>query len=167
MFFDVDITDDVKGTIAGGLAKNDTFLRHIGQLYYEQKLLDAVQELWPYNTNPIVPRTNLQDTMLTRNITLNTNTGGPLGDYDPFVKYVYLTEDLADGIFAWHAIGIDMSSDFNVGYRAAAKHLEDGGVALNGYGDGTANPATWVLPPKGFVSTTTSTSSATPTASSV
>ncbi|KAK2729151.1 GPI anchored protein [Colletotrichum kahawae] len=88
------------------------------------------------------------------NKTINGNTVGDLGPYDPFLKYAYLTNDLADGIFAWHTIGIDMSDNFNGGFQAAAKYEEDDGRALNAWGDGSITPYPTVVPPKGMVTTT-------------
>ncbi|KAJ3937867.1 uncharacterized protein N0V96_012075 [Colletotrichum fioriniae] len=150
------------GTIAGGLATDDTFIRYVGQLYYEQKLRDAVDPIWPYNTNTDKDNfKNVDDYILAENKTLNGNTVGDLGAYDPFVKYAYLTNDLADGIFTWHTIGVDMGDNFNGGFQAAAKYEEDGGRALNAWGDGSINPYPAVVPPKGIVSTTAASSRAT------
>ncbi|KAK1449025.1 hypothetical protein CMEL01_08340 [Colletotrichum melonis] len=150
------------GTIAGGLATDDTFIRYVGQLYYEQKLRDAVDPIWPYNTNTDKDNfKNVDDYILAENKTLNGNTAGDLGAYDPFVKYAYFTDDLTDGIFAWHTIGVDMGDNFNGGFQAAAKYEEDGGRARNAWGDGTINPYPAVVPPKGIVSTTAAGSSAT------
>ncbi|EXF82175.1 hypothetical protein CFIO01_09258 [Colletotrichum fioriniae PJ7] len=155
-------TTFANGTIAGGLATDDTFIRYVGQLYYEQKLRDAVDPIWPYNTNTDKDNfKNVDDYILAENKTLNGNTVGDLGAYDPFVKYAYLTNDLADGIFTWHTIGVDMGDNFNGGFQAAAKYEEDGGRALNAWGDGSINPYPAVVPPKGIVSTTAASSRAT------
>ncbi|KAI8265146.1 hypothetical protein K4K56_005213 [Colletotrichum sp. SAR 10_98] len=154
--------DDLKGTVAGGLATDDTFVRYVGQLYYEQKLRDAVDPIWPYNTNTDKDNfKNVDDYILAENKTINGNTVGDLGPYDPFLKYAYLTNDLADGIFAWHTIGIDMGDNFNGGFQAAAKYEEDGGRALNAWGDGSITPYPAVVPPKGMATTTAISSSAT------
>ncbi|KAJ0369641.1 hypothetical protein COL154_001998 [Colletotrichum chrysophilum] len=154
--------NDLKGTIAGGLATDDTFVRYVGQLYYEQKLRDAVDPIWPYNTNTDKDNfKNVDDYILAENKTINGNTVGDLGPYDPFLKYAYLTNDLADGIFAWHTIGIDMGDNFNGGFQAAAKYEEDGGRALNAWGDGSITPYPAVVPPKGMATTTAMGSSAT------
>ncbi|KAI8280548.1 hypothetical protein K4K60_004780 [Colletotrichum sp. SAR11_57] len=157
-----DNADDLKGTTAGGLATDDTFVRYVGQLYYEQKLRDAVDPIWPYNTNTDKDNfKNVDDYILAENKTINGNTVGDLGPYDPFLKYAYLTNDLADGIFAWHTIGIDMGDNFNGGFQAAAKYEEDGGRALNAWGDGSITPYPAVVPPKGMATTTAMGSSAT------
>ncbi|KAF3004665.1 hypothetical protein E8E14_001516 [Neopestalotiopsis sp. 37M] len=149
-------TTFANGTIAGGLATDDTFVRYIGQLYYEQKLRDAVDPIFPYNTNEDTANfKNVDDYILAENVTVNGNTVGDLGAYDPFVKYIYMGSDLADGIFAWHSIGIDMTDNFNAGFVAAAKYEEDGGRALNEWGDGSIEPYPAVVPPKGNVTTST------------
>lgn len=148
----------MQGTIAGGLAADDTFIRYIGQLYYEQKLRDAVDPIFPYNTNTDTANIkNVDDYILAENATINGNTVGDLGEYDPFVKYIYLTNDLADGVFAWHTIGIDMNGNFNDGLVAAAKYEEDGGRALNEWGAGTVTPSMPDIPPKGTTTTVTTT----------
>ncbi|KAL5321329.1 hypothetical protein ACEPPN_012144 [Leptodophora sp. 'Broadleaf-Isolate-01'] len=151
-------TTYANGTIAGGLAADDTFIRYIGQLYYEQKLRDAVDPIFPYNTNTDTANIkNVDDYILAENATINGNTVGDLGEYDPFVKYIYLTNDLADGVFAWHTIGIDMNGNFNDGLVAAAKYEEDGGRALNEWGAGTVTPSMPDIPPKGTTTTVTTT----------
>ncbi|KAF4919525.1 hypothetical protein CGCVW01_v007795 [Colletotrichum viniferum] len=157
----IQITDE-HGTIAGGLATDDTFVRYVGQLYYEQKLRDAVDPIWSYNTNTGKDNfKNVDDYILAETKTINSNTVGDLGPYDPFLKYAYLTNDLADGTFAWHTIGIDMGDNFNGGFQAAAKYEEDGGRALNAWGDGSITPYPAVVPPKGMATTTAISSSAT------
>lgn len=112
--------------------------------------------IFPYNTNEDTANfKNVDDYILAENVTVNGNTVGDLGAYDPFVKYIYMGSDLADGIFAWHSIGIDMTDNFNAGFVAAAKYEEDGGRALNEWGDGSIEPYPAVVPPKGNVTTTT------------
>ncbi|KAK6224058.1 hypothetical protein LQW54_000205 [Pestalotiopsis sp. IQ-011] len=91
-------TTFANGTIAGGLATDDTFVRFIGQLYYEQKLRDAVYLILPYTENTDTANfKNVDDYILAENKTINGNTVGDLGAYDPFLKYVYLGSDLAYG----------------------------------------------------------------------
>ena len=46
---------------------------------------------------------------------------------DPFVEWVQLGDDIADGIMAWVSIGIDPTADSEV--ESAATVYEDGGVA--------------------------------------
>jgi hypothetical protein len=123
-------------------------------LYYEQKLRDAIDPIWPYNTNTDTANfKNVDDYILAENKTINGNTVGDLGQYDPFLKYIYLTNNLSDGIFAWHTIGIDMTDNFNGGFVAAAKYEEDGGRPLNAWGDGSIKPYPAVVPPKGNTTT--------------
>jgi hypothetical protein len=46
---------------------------------------------------------------------------------DPFVEWVQLSDDIADGIMAWISIGVDPSADSEV--TSAATIYESGGVA--------------------------------------
>jgi hypothetical protein len=124
----------------------------MGQLYYEQKLRDAIDPIWPYNTNTDTANfKNVDDIVLAENNSINTV--GDLGQYDPFLKYIYLTNNLSDGIFAWHTIGIDMTDNFNGGFVAAAKYEKDGGRPLNAWGNGSIIPYVEDLPPKGSTTT--------------
>lgn len=72
------------------------------------------------------------------------------------MEYVYLGEDVSDGLFAWITVGIDATEDSDV--TPAAYYTEEGGVENEnsgmGMGMGGAPPG---LP---------STSSAAPSASS-
>jgi hypothetical protein len=83
-------------------------------------LIKAVEATDPYNTNTIA-YTSLE----TDGWELEEATS----DYDPFVEYVQLTDDITDGVLAWITIALDMSSDHSANRTAAAYYYKDGGVA--------------------------------------
>ncbi|CAG8105194.1 unnamed protein product [Penicillium olsonii] len=93
---------------------------HIGQLFWNEVLRSAVEDTYPYNTN-------------TQNVTSNAEDMWSIEQadsaYDPFPEYLYLGDDLDDGLFAWIQIGINATADFtdNSYYSIAAYHDADGG----------------------------------------
>jgi hypothetical protein len=108
------VTVNANNTISGGA------VRHIGQLFWNEDLRSAVEKVSPYDTN-------------TQDITSNAeDMWAPLqanGTYDPFPEYLYLGEDLEQGLFAWIQVGINTTahmedSDY---YSVAAYIDEEGG----------------------------------------
>jgi hypothetical protein len=78
---------------------------------------------------------------------LNANDGilaEEADEIDPFMEYVFLGDDVSDGIFAWISVGIDGTKDKSV--TPAAYYTEEGGVENEdgGFGGGP--------PPGGFPS---------------
>ncbi|KAG6354729.1 hypothetical protein INS49_003810 [Diaporthe citri] len=86
------------GTYSGGK------VAHLSQLFFDQDLRDAVEALPPYNTNRIRATTNLADGF----------TGYSASSaYDPLVNYAVLGTELTSGLFAWHELGINTSSNWD------------------------------------------------------
>lgn len=64
--------------------------------------------------------------------------------FDPFPQFVYLGDDVSDGLFAWIQIGINASADYQnddyygvVGYLdATGGHAFEGGSGIGGGGSG-------------------------------
>lgn len=106
---------------------------HIGQLYFDDTLVQAVEATEPYNTNTIEFTTWYYDGWMLEEAT---------EDYDPFVEYVQLGDDLSDGLLAWITVALDPNSDHSANLTAAAHYYADGGVAVNGSskGDPPSNP---------------------------
>lgn len=105
-------------TISGGQVS------HVGQLFYDQDLINAVTELEPYSSN-------------TAELTLNEDDGilaQEAEDVDPIVNYVYLGGSVADGILAWTSFGVDSGASRDV--RAAVVLGENGGVVNENSGGG-------------------------------
>ncbi|KAK0620599.1 Intradiol ring-cleavage dioxygenase [Immersiella caudata] len=80
---------------------HDNNAYHNGQIFFDQGLIDEVEQQWPYNTN--------QQALL-----LNTDDGilqAAMGHgSDPFVNYVYLNgNDVKDGLLGWISFGVNTS----------------------------------------------------------
>lgn len=103
---------------------NDTIqggsVTHIGQLFWNEVLRSAVEVTSPYNTN-------------TQSITSNADDMWSIvqaeNDYDPFPEYLYLGDDVTDGLMAWIQIGINVTADQSDSsyYSVAAVLQADGG----------------------------------------
>ncbi|KAH8832030.1 aromatic compound dioxygenase [Flagelloscypha sp. PMI_526] len=119
----------------GTVFDNGTFLAdtvmHVGQLFFDQDLISAVELNEPYASN-------------TQPLTLNEEDGimeQESGNIDPVVNYVYISDDITDGIFAWASMGIDLTNSHTV--SKAAVWTEDGAV-MNPNAGGPGGP-----PPSG------------------
>lgn len=95
---------------------------HIGQLFYPEDLRSAVEATSPYNTNTVDITTNDDDMW---------SIVQADSSYDPFPQFLYLGDDITDGLFAWIQIGINSTVDYqNDEYYAVAGYLAaDGGHA--------------------------------------
>ncbi|VUC27012.1 unnamed protein product [Clonostachys rosea] len=123
----------------------DTISSHVGQVYFDQELSNAVEELAPYNTN-------------TQSLTLNADDfllASGLETSDPFMNYVLLGESVSEGVLAWISFGINSTYVRTV--SAAATYYEGGGVSNGDSGGGgpggpggpSGTPSGTVLPPSG------------------
>ncbi|KAH9897202.1 Intradiol ring-cleavage dioxygenase [Xylariomycetidae sp. FL2044] len=101
------------GTYAGGR------VNHIGQLYFDQELIDAVEGMAPYWDNAMRLTFNRQDFLAAEQAS---------GDYDPFFDYVMLSDDPADGLLMWITVGINGTADHSDAVSAGAMYYKDGGV---------------------------------------
>ncbi|KAK4209939.1 Intradiol ring-cleavage dioxygenase [Rhypophila decipiens] len=90
------------------LLPNNTFTggkaRHIGQLYFDQELVDEVESLSPYRENTQALVRNEDDGLAAVQATR---------EYDPFMNYVFLGDKLEDGLLMWITIGIDLEADYS------------------------------------------------------
>lgn len=117
------------GTITGG-----TSTSHVAQIFFDQDLLEAVEENAPYNTNTQEWTQNSEDSILEQEAA---------DDMDPFVEYVLLDEsDITAGIFSWITIGMNSSATYSV--SPAAVYAPSGGYMTNsngGMGGGNSSAA--------------------------
>ena len=100
---------------------------HVGQVYFEDALGEAVEATDPYNTNTTAFTTWEVDGWMLEEATT---------DSDPFVEYVQLSDDLEDGLLAWITVALDLSSDHSSNLTAAAHYYGTGGVAVEGSSKG-------------------------------
>ncbi|KAI1767374.1 aromatic compound dioxygenase [Hypoxylon sp. FL1150] len=121
---------------------------HIGQLFWPEDLRAEVETTYPYTTNTVALTTNDEDQWAI----LQADAS-----YDPFPQYVYLGDDISDGLFAWIQIGINASADYSEDdYYGIAAYLDAEGGHSTGYsvgggsggGNGTGNGTS----PSGFPS---------------
>lgn len=121
MMSTADAAEFDNGTYTGGTA------RHIGQMYFQSSLSDEVKAVEPYSANTQSFTTNSEDDFAAQDAT---------EEFDPFLKFVRLGNDIQDGLLMWTAIGIDTSADYSDQVSAAAQYYEDGGVANENSGGG-------------------------------
>ncbi|KAJ8062692.1 hypothetical protein OCU04_009214 [Sclerotinia nivalis] len=133
------VTVFANNTIQGGA------VTHIGQLFFNEVLRTAVEATYPYTTN-------------TQSITSNADDRWSIiqaeNDFDPFPEFLYLSDDITDGLLAWIQIGINTTADWsdNSYYSVAATLQADGGhqISTGGGGGGGGNrtaPGNGTRPP--------------------
>jgi protocatechuate 3,4-dioxygenase beta subunit len=111
-----DITVLANDTITGGS------VAHIGQLFYDQDLITEVESTYPYNTNTITITENADDRVFLAE-TENTTS-------DPVINYVFLGDDVSDGLFGWVTIAVDTSASYDPKYSFVL--TSSGGVEESG-----------------------------------
>ena len=110
------------GTYAGG------YVSHVGQIFFDQDLITAVESTPVYSVN-------------TQGLVLNANDGifaQEAASNDPVIEYSLLGETIDEGVFGWVAFGIDLTRNATI--RAAVTLTENGGVANPGGGGGPGGP---------------------------
>ncbi|KAL2839103.1 Intradiol ring-cleavage dioxygenase [Aspergillus pseudoustus] len=100
-------------TITGG------HVAHIGQLFFDQDLITEVEATYPYSTSDVEITLNADD----RVVLVETEDTAS----DPFFEYALLGDSLADGLFAWITLGVNVSATYDTSY--AALLTADGGVS--------------------------------------
>lgn len=111
-----------------GVLPNNTLtgssVPHIGQMFFDQGLLDEVEKVAPHSTNKNLITTNAGD----RGVNYETETTS-----DPFFHYALLGDSVEDGILAWATIAVDTSQDHEA--QCGAELGEDGGRMCSGGGN--------------------------------
>lgn len=128
-------------TIANGTGT----VTHIGQIFWNEVLKSEVEATYPYNTNE-QPITTNEDDMWS--IVQADN------DYDPFPEYLYLGDDISDGLFGWIQIAINTTQDLSTdSYYAVAAYIDADGVHVEtnslmggGMGDGNGTAPNGTAP---------------------
>ncbi|KAM7211685.1 Intradiol ring-cleavage dioxygenase [Rhypophila decipiens] len=105
------------GTFSGGKA------RHVGQLYFDQELVDQVAALSPYKENGQASVRNEDDGLAAA----QASEG-----YDPFLRYVLLGEKLEDGLLMWISVGVDLEADYSSRVFVAETFAGTGTVMVGG-----------------------------------
>ena len=140
-------------TFDNGTYVADT-VSHVGQVFFDQDLIAEVDTIEPYSSNTQELTTNANDTIL----------GEEADEMDPMLEYVYLGDDVTDGLMMWGAVGIDTSASYTI--SPAATLTENGGVAnenAGGMGGGGGAMPSGSMPsgdPSGSTSSTSTASTA-------
>ncbi|RAR02482.1 aromatic compound dioxygenase [Stemphylium lycopersici] len=103
---------------------------HVGQMFFDQDLIEAVEAVEPYASNTQEITENSDDSILSEEAS----------DVDPMIEYVLLGDDVSEGIFGWLAFGMDSGASYNV--TPAANLYAEGGVTNedSGMGGGGSPP---------------------------
>lgn len=146
-------------TVRENQTTQDGAVTHIGQLFWHEELRSAVEATSPYNENTQAITSNDDDMW---SIVQAEN------EYDPFPQFVYVGDDITDGLFAWIQIGVNATADYTDDeyYNIAATYQAGGGVAnadggmVGGGGNGTMDgngtmPSGSGLPPFGAIPSST------------
>ncbi|PQK11662.1 hypothetical protein BB8028_0003g02860 [Beauveria bassiana] len=105
---------------------NQVYASHVGQTFFDQDLIAAADKVSPYSENEQELTENSSDSILSE----EAGTDG----VDPFMNYVYLGDDLSEGLFAWLAFGINTTYSSEV--TPASFIYESGGVKNSNGGMG-------------------------------
>ncbi|KAL3493357.1 Intradiol ring-cleavage dioxygenase [Aspergillus germanicus] len=98
---------------------------HVGQIFFDQDLITAVESVEPYASNTQELTLNADDSILLQELN---------SDIDPFVHYTLVGDDISEGVFAWITVVIDSSVSSDV--SPAAYYTEEGGVENENSGMG-------------------------------
>jgi protocatechuate 3,4-dioxygenase beta subunit len=131
---------------------NTVYTSHVGQTFFDQDLITAVEATEPYVTNTQELTLNEDDNVLIS----ETYTDG----IDPMFEYTLLGETVSDGLFGWVAFGINTTQAQNI--QPAAFYYAGGGEAnpdSPGGGPGGAPPGPPPTGPPTSVPTSVPTSS--------
>ncbi|KAH6657469.1 Intradiol ring-cleavage dioxygenase [Truncatella angustata] len=109
-----------------GTLGNEVVASHVGQAFFDQDLITAVELTAPYSTNTQEVTENADDSILSE----ETATEG----IDPFHEYTLLGDSVSDGVFAWLAFGINTTETSSV--TPAAFYYAEGGVENENSGSG-------------------------------
>ncbi|ETM35232.1 hypothetical protein L914_17823 [Phytophthora nicotianae] len=109
------------GNYNGTVLSNGTYsggsVAHVGQFFFDQDLITSVNEQDTYVTN-------------TQEITLNEDDmwlqAAAADGYDPIMEYALLGDSVADGLFVWISLAVDMTAAQEV--EEAATLTANGGV---------------------------------------
>jgi protocatechuate 3,4-dioxygenase beta subunit len=105
---------------------NDVYASHIGQAFFDQDLINAVELTSTYSDNE-------QDLTLNENDSIFEQEAATDG-VDPVMEYTMLGDSIEDGLFAWLAFGINKTESQQV--SPAVFLYEEGGVENENSGMG-------------------------------
>ncbi|KAI1848314.1 hypothetical protein JX265_013816 [Neoarthrinium moseri] len=101
-----------------GTLGHDALATHVGQAFFDQTLISAVESASPYTLNEQALTENSADDILAS----EAATEG----VDPIMQYTLLGNDVSEGIFAWLSFSVNVTAASNAG--AAAIYYAGGGI---------------------------------------
>jgi protocatechuate 3,4-dioxygenase beta subunit len=124
------MTHTLNATVNANNTLTGNSVSHVGQMFFDQDLIELVDAVEPYASNTQQITENADDSILSEEAS----------DVDPMVEYVLLGDDVSEGIFGWLAFGMDSGSSYDV--TPAANLYAEGGVANanSGMGGGGSPP---------------------------
>jgi hypothetical protein len=124
------MTHTLDATVNDNNTLTGASVTHVGQMFFDQDLIEAVDAIEPYASNTQQITNNSEDSILSEEAS----------DVDPMIEYVLLGDDISEGIFGWLAFGMDSSASYNV--TPAANLYAEGGVTNenSGMGGGGSPP---------------------------
>ncbi|KAL4933693.1 intradiol ring-cleavage dioxygenase [Aspergillus undulatus] len=121
-------------TLTGG------YVPHIGQLFFDQELVNEIEATYPYNTNTVDITQNADDHV----VIVETEDS----DSDPFFQYALIGDSVEDGLVAWVTLGVNVSASHDSSVSYAATLTSNGGVSNdNAAGGGGQLPSGSGAPP--------------------
>lgn len=109
-----DATQAPNGTIIGGTSS------HIGQFFWDQKLINLIEATAPYNTNTQRLTKNAADRVFGAQETAKSTS-------DPVFNYVFFGDTIESGLFSWLYVGVNPTAKYTPTY--SFKLTENGGEA--------------------------------------
>ena len=94
----------------------DTKGSHVGQMFFDQNLINEVEKLTPYTANTQPLWLNNQDGILLQAAATS----------DPLMEYVYLGDAVGDGVLAWLAFGVNVTNVRDI--TPGAFYYKEGGL---------------------------------------
>jgi hypothetical protein len=135
---------------------NKVYASHVGQAFFDQDLIQAVMQEYPYSENTQSQTMNQDDSILAEEAGTD--------NIDPLMAYTLLGDTIADGLLAWLAFGINTSYTSEV--TPASFYYQNGGIEIgnsNIGGPGGGNGRPGGPPPSGTGSIDDSSATENPT----
>ncbi|KAH6962319.1 Intradiol ring-cleavage dioxygenase [Ilyonectria sp. MPI-CAGE-AT-0026] len=105
------------------LELNSGNIAHVGQVFFDQDLINLADTISPYSENTNTMVKNSEDGIFYVEAEV----------IDPVTRYTFLGDSLEKGIMAWMVFGIDLDANYNDVVQAASYYGKDGGESNANY----------------------------------
>ncbi|KAF4624074.1 hypothetical protein G7Y89_g14099 [Cudoniella acicularis] len=108
----------VQTNVTTSISYNSAFVQHVGQLFFNESLLNPIYSLSPYSAHPstLNRTTNSEDPLYT-----SANVDG----YSSVISISYLGEEIAEGLVRYITVGVNSSA---VGVETSGENVNSLGV---------------------------------------